>query len=328
MQPLVSIIIPTYNRAHLIGETLDSILDQSYDNWECIVVDDGSTDDTSRVLKEYIEKDSRFHYHERTDNKKKGANACRNYGFQLSKGEYINWFDSDDLMMPKKLETQVNQLHESTSDFAVCQTMMYDANRKEELGLRAPRLKSDNIFEDYILNKIFFHTNSPLWKKIFLSENSFCFDERLQQAQDYDFHMRVLAVSQNYVVHETSLVLVNLHDSNMGRSEYDHPSKIFSNVLVKYNIINHYSRFLSDEGKAFILKEIIVFYLNVIRLRHKRIAFKMCAFILNVYRQQTNLFPYGFIKTSFYVVLPLVYGVSGKGFRLTKYIYKIVDIKS
>ena len=72
---LISIIIPTYNRAHLISETLDSILAQTYLNWECIVVDDGSTDTTADVMREYIKKNSRFQYHQRPDNRKKGPNS-------------------------------------------------------------------------------------------------------------------------------------------------------------------------------------------------------------------------------------------------------------
>ena len=61
--PLISIIIPTYNRAHIIGETLDSIIAQTYTNWECIVVDDGSSDNTAEVMAKYIVKDSRFRYY-------------------------------------------------------------------------------------------------------------------------------------------------------------------------------------------------------------------------------------------------------------------------
>ncbi len=83
--PLVSIIIiiiiPTYNRAHLIGETLDSILAQTYTNWECIVVDDGSTDETDSLLAAYCAKDKRFQYQHRLSDRPKGANACRNYRF-------------------------------------------------------------------------------------------------------------------------------------------------------------------------------------------------------------------------------------------------------
>ncbi|MCB0747424.1 MAG: glycosyltransferase family 2 protein [Ignavibacteriae bacterium] len=115
--PLVSIIIPTFNRVHLIGETLDSILAQTYTNWECIVVDDNSTDDTETLVKGYQSKDSRIQYHKRPSNRLKGANACRNYGFELSQGAYVNWFDSDDLMVNTRLETAVNILENKSNSY-------------------------------------------------------------------------------------------------------------------------------------------------------------------------------------------------------------------
>src|SRR5690606_30981203 len=107
--PLVSIIIPTFNRAHLIGETLDSVIAQTYQNWECIVVDDGSTDDTAKVMEAYTAKDSRIQYHHRPPEHKPGGNGARNYGFKMSRGEYVNWFDSDDIMLPDFLEFKVNR---------------------------------------------------------------------------------------------------------------------------------------------------------------------------------------------------------------------------
>jgi len=118
--PLVSIIIPTYNRAHLIGETLDSVLAQTYTNWECIVVDDGSADGTDKLLATYCEKDARFQYHNRPSNRLKGANACRNIGFELSKGEYVNWLDSDDIWSRNKIEEQIKILIVSDSDIVTC----------------------------------------------------------------------------------------------------------------------------------------------------------------------------------------------------------------
>jgi glycosyltransferase involved in cell wall biosynthesis len=96
--PLVSIIIPTFNRAHLIGETLDSVLTQTYTNWECIVVDDGSTDETDNLVTDFCKRDHRFQYHHRPSDGPKGANACRNFGFEVSKGEYIQLLDSDDVL--------------------------------------------------------------------------------------------------------------------------------------------------------------------------------------------------------------------------------------
>ncbi|PHQ28660.1 glycosyltransferase family 2 protein [Leeuwenhoekiella nanhaiensis] len=119
--PLVSIIIPTYNRADLISQTLDSVLAQTYKNWECIVVDDGSTDETSEVVQRFLDKDSRFQYHHRPKNRLKGANTCRNYGFELSKGKYIQWLDSDDLIGQEKIDEQVAILEKTRGLFiATC----------------------------------------------------------------------------------------------------------------------------------------------------------------------------------------------------------------
>ena len=80
MKELVSIIIPTFNRANLISYTLDSVLNQDYTSWECLVVDDGSTDKTQEVVLGYIQKDSRIKLLHRPNDWIKGANSCRNYG--------------------------------------------------------------------------------------------------------------------------------------------------------------------------------------------------------------------------------------------------------
>ncbi|HEY4538836.1 MAG TPA: glycosyltransferase family 2 protein, partial [Faecalibacter sp.] len=107
-QPLVSIIIPTFNRADLIGETLDSIIEQNYQNWECIVVDDGSTDNTEEILMRYQIKDNRFSYYKRPKFLLKSGNSCRNYGFEKSSGELIVFFDSDDVMLQDFLSSRIN----------------------------------------------------------------------------------------------------------------------------------------------------------------------------------------------------------------------------
>jgi glycosyltransferase involved in cell wall biosynthesis len=112
-QPLVSIIIPTYNRAHLIGETLDSVVTQTYLNWECIIVDDGSSDNTDEVIKEYTKKDTRFKYYHRPKEHLSGGNGARNYGFKMSKGEYVNFLDSDDLFSENKIDDQVKLINKA-----------------------------------------------------------------------------------------------------------------------------------------------------------------------------------------------------------------------
>jgi len=146
LKPLVSIIIPTYNRAHLLGKTLGSILAETYQNWECIVVDDGSTDYTQKLMQFHLFFDPRISYFRRPRNRLKEANACRNYGFELSKGDYINWFDNDDLMHPEKLERQLNSSENSDYNFSVCQTLVFGNKIDNILGSRNPLIISDYPF--------------------------------------------------------------------------------------------------------------------------------------------------------------------------------------
>lgn len=125
IERLVSIIIPTYNRAHYLEDTLTSIRFQTYSDWECIIVDDGSEDDTEIVVQKFL-KDNRFKFLKRPDTLSKGANSCRNYGFEHSKGEFIQWFDSDDLMTSTHLEDLVSAIKDNDVEFAVADSENFD----------------------------------------------------------------------------------------------------------------------------------------------------------------------------------------------------------
>ena len=116
MENKISIIIPTYNRAHLISETLISISNQTFANWECIIVDDKSNDNTIKIVESFL-LDSRFKFFVRSDAHRKGANSCRNIGLEKSTGNLILWFDSDDILIPKALEVCVEFFNNSAIDF-------------------------------------------------------------------------------------------------------------------------------------------------------------------------------------------------------------------
>jgi glycosyltransferase involved in cell wall biosynthesis len=281
--PLVTIIIPNYNREKFIGEALDSILSQTYQNWECLVIDDGSTDNSKEVVRSYELKDSRIKLYERPVNRIKGANACRNYGFELSNGEYINWFDSDDIMMPEKLDVQVSLLHNSNYDFTVCQTMMFDMDKNKEIGIRARRVKSNNVFEDYILFKIFWLTGAPLWKKDFIQRTGVLFDEKLQQSQDYDFHMRILDKSENYLPLESVFVVFRLHRENMSIDTFDTNEKIYSNIIVKSNILKKYEHKLKFTSRIFVYNQLVSIYKECSERRKLSISlFALKTLLLNI----------------------------------------------
>lgn len=109
--PYFSIIIPTYNRAHLISKTLDSLKNQNFRDFEVLIVDDGSTDNTFEVIQPYL--NDQFQYYKKENAERA---AARNYGSKLAKGKYINWFDSDDLALSKHLEEAYNFLSKSEHD--------------------------------------------------------------------------------------------------------------------------------------------------------------------------------------------------------------------
>ena len=115
-QPLVSIIITCFNQAHCIANTLKSVVAQTYTNWECIIVDDGSEDDSTEVIKEFIKDDTRFTYLFQ-DNQ--GVARARNKGFALATGCFINFMDGDDTFLPDKLKEQI-QVFKDNPEIAVC----------------------------------------------------------------------------------------------------------------------------------------------------------------------------------------------------------------
>lgn len=112
--PLISVIIPTFNRYSYLEETLTSVSSQVYRNWECIIVDDGSTDKSIPFIKQFIAKDERFTLLKRPENRKKGASTCRNIGLEYAQGDYIQFLDSDDLIHGSKFEEQIKRLRKAS----------------------------------------------------------------------------------------------------------------------------------------------------------------------------------------------------------------------
>jgi glycosyltransferase involved in cell wall biosynthesis len=108
-EPLVSVIIPCHDRSRYLPETLDTVLQQEYRNIECVVVDDGSTDDTETVVREFVARDGRVRYFRKDHG---GAASARNFGVRKAQGSLIQFFDSDDWLSPEKIAYQVRFLKE------------------------------------------------------------------------------------------------------------------------------------------------------------------------------------------------------------------------
>ena len=317
MTPLISIIIPTFNRAHLIEDTLNSIKNQTFESWECIVVDDGSDDHTEKLLNRWVEEDNRFRYLNRPASYPKGANSCRNYGFSLSKGNFINWFDSDDLMMENKLELQIKSLeNHPDAPYCICQSSWFNKDRNEDLGLRSQSITSKTPFEDYVLQRIVWLTTAPLWRRTFIEKNQLEFDIHLHQSQEYDFNIRALAINSNYSVVNEPLVTIIQHKDSISEGIYHDYEKMVSNVSVKKMIFNEYRHHLTDSGLIKLYEMLTISYKNVLPYRKFKVSLLLVKQLFSSVK---------YVKASmsskiaflFRVILALIsYQLFGKGYNL------------
>jgi glycosyltransferase involved in cell wall biosynthesis len=252
MIPLVSIIIPLYNRGQIIARTLESLMDQSHENWECIIVDDGSTDDSFQVVERFIQNDQRFQLHNRPIEKPKGANACRNFGLEIAQGDYINFLDSDDTLHADKLKLQIGTLSNNDFQFSVCQTQMVDDKTKEFLRLWSTAVSSNMPFDDYVTCSAWWSIHAVLWKKGII--NQYRFNEDLHQSQEYELHIRILADSPKFHVLNHTLVTVFIHPKQISTNFTSSVTKLKSNLYVRYFILKNYSGQLQNETNKYLYK--------------------------------------------------------------------------
>lgn len=208
----VSIIIPAFNRAHLIGETLDSIIAQSYINWECLVVDDGSTDTTVSVIEEYVENDSRIKLFKRPDSKPKGANACRNIGLNEAEGDYIVFFDSDDLMTENHLEVKVIGMREFDCDYVITKTQYFNYNN-DGINKYYQFDKFPITPYNYVSQKINWLTYDICLKASLAK--SISFNENLQSGQEYNYFSKLVHISTNGEFIDQVVTLRRHHDDSI-----------------------------------------------------------------------------------------------------------------
>jgi glycosyltransferase involved in cell wall biosynthesis len=180
--PKVSVIIPTYNRAHLLPRAIQSVLDQTYQDCEIILVDDGSTDNTKRVVNNF--KDGRIKYIRH--NKNKGASAARNTGIRESRGKYVAFQDSDDEWFSNKLEQQIEAFADASPEVGVVYSGFYRVETDKKVYLPSGRFpkKEGNIHKE-ILKGNFVGTPTVLVKRECF-ENTKYFDEDLPALEDWE----------------------------------------------------------------------------------------------------------------------------------------------
>ena len=203
--PTISVVMPTYNRGYIIRRAIDSVIAQTCNDWEMVIVDDGSNDDTKEIIASYG--DSRIVY-QRQDPAKKGAAAARNLGITSSRGEYVAFIDSDDQWLPEKLEKQY-QVFQTTDlenvGVVICGLRIFEPGGERIVSpSRRGWVRQDLLALRGNLSNI----NMMIKKSA--AQGQLWFDESLKSSEEWDLQIRLAGVSQydycaDAVVHKFEL---------------------------------------------------------------------------------------------------------------------------
>lgn len=224
---MISVVIPSYNYGHLIGETIDSILNQTYTDIEVIVVNDGSKDNTEAVVQEYAKRDSRVVL---LTFPNAGLGTTRNRGLEKAKGDYIQFLDADDLVEKDKFRVQLEYFAANPGVDVVYGSVRYFTNRPFDSADRKltywgpdkewmPKLSGKgSVLLPQTLKGNFSHLSSPLFKRSIVNKVG-PFDNNISAVADYHFLLRCVINDAVFLYHDTpgTYSLVRWHPSNMSK---------------------------------------------------------------------------------------------------------------
>lgn len=227
MNPLISIVVPCYNQAQYLDECLQSVLEQTYENWECIIVNDGSPDSTHEVAQEWLEKDTRFKYIQKENG---GLSSARNAGLDAAVGAYIQFLDCDDLIQNQKFEQKIKIFKDYGEVEVLISGYRYFLDNSTDLRIQGnngfypevfiDRLDSSTEVLNLILRKNPFVVSAPLYKKDVFDKIG-NFDEKFRSLEDWDFNLRA-AIHEIKFHHigylPNTKTLIRLHENSMMRN--------------------------------------------------------------------------------------------------------------
>ncbi len=225
MQTAVSVIIPVHNGADYIEDTVSCIMKQTFQDMEIIIVDDGSTDETSQTVHMLQEQDSRISY---IYQDKANAGVARNKGMQEAKGEYLLFLDGDDLFEPTLVEVMYNQIVKDEADVCVCDADQYDTGSGQYLSkpqyLRKKYLPEKIPFSrKEIGNAILYFTTSVPWNKMvrktFIDEHQLYFQD-IERANDQFFSIMTLVLAQRITIVDRVLVHYRINQKGNLTTEF------------------------------------------------------------------------------------------------------------
>lgn len=275
--PLVSVVIPTYNRGRVIGRAIESVLRQTFSDFELIIVDDGSTDNSCEIVGLYD--DSRIRLIRNTQNR--GANFCRNIGIKESKGKYIAFQDSDDEWTTDKLEVHIrymqeNNLKASFGPYRVLETSRVVPNDFQQY------VNNDGLVREVLKRYNIVGTPTLVIEKCIVNDVGM-FDEQLPRMQDYDYAIRI---AKKYDIGCCPHILLNVHTDEYritsDRNKLDEAIGIIIRKHIDFLDLNHFFAI-----RYMVLNEGNEFSKNVFNdlISNE----KFCLFVINYLKQEISL---------------------------------------
>lgn len=242
---LVSIIIPFYNAEKFIDTTIESILNQSYENLEVLLINDGSTDSSKAVASKYIASDNRIKVYDKENG---GPSAARNYGLEKVTGDYIMFIDSDDYVEPNMVKIMVN-LMQDDSQMGMCG---YNIIRdKKIITKRVPKpcwCSQNELFENYgiLFEQAFIQY---LWNKIYvvelIKENNIRFDESIRLGEDIIFNLEYLRnVGHISIIDKALYSYIKYNDESITKKYNPNLYKTWNHIFTKIkNVLSEFNAY-------------------------------------------------------------------------------------
>jgi glycosyltransferase involved in cell wall biosynthesis len=305
--PLVSVVMTTYNRAKYISDAIKSVLDQTFGDFELVIVDDGSTDDTLRIIKSFNDKRIKYYFQNNA-----GQNPARNAGIIISNGEYIAMIDSDDMWDRHKLEKQVDILDTHTDiGLVYCGTTFIDENnrtiyKKPIIGYKG------NVLDKLLMTNFLYNGSCPLFRKSCIKKTGL-FDTAFKRMTDWEFYLRFAIYYKFWGIKEY-LLKYRIHNETMSNDFRNYESWGFK-ILDKIFSYNGFpADYLKYKNRAYAMR----FRYMGIRCFEKRFMKEAREYFNNGFNRD--------IKTLFTSDMPFYYSLSYLPFETVDFFRKIRKI--
>lgn len=273
----VTIIMATYNRAHFIVETLQTIKNQSYIDWECLIIDDGGTDNTKEIITPILDQDNRFQFLKRPDKYIKGLPGCRNYGLDLAMGDCVIFFDDDDVIHPDNLKISLEVVEKNNVDFCHYQKLSFVEQKlilkSDPIAIVKSLTKED--IEKVVTQEIGLASCTVLWKKQCFDKIRF--NEMLLYAEEWECYSRIISENFKGIIISNVLYYNRKHaNSNTGEFCRNSPIRrasyteaillVVRNLKEKQLISSSLTRYFVTISKDFVEYNLFKNILNVLDL--------------------------------------------------------------